>query len=255
MKYLDKLYELECFTYDDVLKIIENVNSANSLLRYYKNNKSIIRIRKGLYSVINPIDKSILANKYLIGSKISKSSVISHFSAFEFYGYYNQVSYRVSVSSKTKFNKFNFDGFEYVRLPMIINAGIVELPNGIKITDLERTIVDTINDYEKLLGFEELIKCLSMIPMVDETKLLKYLKEYNKKYLYQKVGFILEHFKEELNLSDDFFKTCVQNIGSSSRYLLKNTSSDDLICDGKWRLTYPKNLWVNVEGANLDADL
>lgn len=255
MKYLAALNKLECFSYEDALKIVKNENSTNSMLRYYKNNKSVVQIRKGLYSTVNPIDKEPLANKYLIGSKINSSAVISHFSAFEYYGYYNQVSYRVFVASERKFNKFKFAGYEYVRLPAAIKKGVVVFPSGARITDLERSVLDTINDYDKLLGFEELIKCIAAIPTIDERKLLLYLKEYDKKFLYQKVGFIFEHFKDEFDLSAEFFKTCAENFGSSSRYLLKEKRGEELTTDRKWRLTYPKNLWTNVEGGDLDVNI
>ncbi len=45
-------------------------------------------------------------------------------------------------------------------------------------------------------GLEELLRCLSLVPLVNEDRLLAYLPLYNRQFLYQKTGYVLQHFKE-----------------------------------------------------------
>lgn len=255
MKYFGTLAKLGCFNFKTVLDITGNENTANSMLRYYKKNGAIKQIKKGLYTILNPIDNEPLADKYLIGTKINNTAVISHHSAFEYYGCANQVSYRVFVSSESKFNTFEFMGNTYTRIPMNIKAGIDMVSGGARVTDMERTVLDSICDFEKSMGFEELIRCISLVPVLNENKLLLYLAEYDKCFLYQKTGFILEHFNDNFDLSEAFFQTCRQKFGSSSRYLLKDTGTGEPASDGRWRLTIPRNLWNMAEGCDLDADI
>lgn len=66
--------------------------------------------------------------------------------------------------------------------------------------------LDSINDFEKVEGLEKLLKYIEQVPSVKEDKLLSYLGIYNSKGLYQKTGYILEHFRSMLNLSDVFSK-------------------------------------------------
>ena len=51
-----------------------------------------------------------------------------------------------------------------------MKAGVVEARNitGVRITDLERTVIDSIRDFEKIGGFEEFLNCLEGVHYLDE---------------------------------------------------------------------------------------
>ncbi|MDQ2085635.1 hypothetical protein RBH29_04200 [Herbivorax sp. ANBcel31] len=59
--------------------------------------------------------------------------------------------------------------------------GVVEAKNttDVRMTDLERTVVDSIRDFNKIGSFEELLNCLEGIHYLDEKKLKHYLSTYN----------------------------------------------------------------------------
>jgi len=80
---------------------------------------------------------------------------------------------------------------------------------------------------------------------LDEELLLNYLQEFNKQFLYQKVGFILEHFKQEVKLSDNFFDVCKQKLGKSTRYLTDSTESTHYFKG--WKLCAPTNILSVLE--------
>jgi len=107
------------------------------------------------------------------------------------------------------------------------------------VTDTERTVLDGIYDFEKVMGLEELLRCLALLPSVREDKLLLYLSAYNKQVLYQKTGYILRHFQKEFHLSEAFFTECTAHIGKSTRYLAANANG---VYDKEWRLVVPGNL-------------
>jgi len=123
------------------------------------------------------------------------------------------------------------------------------------VTDIERTILDGINDFDKVMGLEELLRCLSLVPSLDEQRLLEYLSAYDKQVLYQKTGYLLEHLISELRLSDRFFEICAAKIGESKRYLLRDSYPMDSQYNEKWRLVAPKNLMTLIEGGYQDAQV
>lgn len=254
MKYYEDFLKLGCFTFEEAAGIVGLEATAKSLLQQYTKKGYVAKIKKGLYVAVNLLDREPVANKFIIASKLTGTSVVSHHSAFEFYGYTNQVSYKMTVTSESKFNAFDFNGFHYIRLTPSVSCGITEHPAGECVTDIERTVLDCINDFEKDMGFEELVQCISAIPLLNEKKLLTYLEEYNKCFLYQKTGFIMEHFKSDFDISDVFLKICKTKSGNSSRYLMKEIGRDSMEFNNYWHLTIPQNLWRNTVGGGDEDD-
>jgi len=104
--------------------------------------------------------------------------------------------------------------------------------------------VDGINDYEKSGSLEELLRCIGMIAYLDPVKLARYLHCYNKTILYQKAGYILEHYKDALKLPDSFFKGCRSEMPKSKRYLYRGLQREPHILSKGWALYVPVDLSV-----------
>ena len=242
MKYFKELLQLGCFTWDDVCNLTGNPNTAGSLLKRHLAKGYVQSVKRNLYVTINLADGLPTVNQFVIASHITPGAYVSHHSAFSYHGYEHQVFYEIYVSSPTTFHNFDFGGFTYRYIKSRISEGVLEQDNGVSVTDVERTIIDSINDFEKIAGLEELLNCLSAIPYADESRLLSYLKSYNKQILYQKTGYILEHYKEDLKLSAYFFSECLAYIGKSVRYLYNAMPQDDITYNQHWQLFVPKNL-------------
>jgi len=253
MKYYEKLIDKRVFTYKDILEITGNKGATNSLLFEYKKRGYIKSIKRNLYTAISLETKQPIANKFEIGSSITESSYISHHSAFSYYGMTNQVFNEVYVSSEKRFNDFEFEGITYRFIQSKFSNGIFKPieNNLVKVTDIERTVVDSIKDFEKVAGFEELLRCLDMITYLDEDKIINYLRLYNLQMLYQKTGYLLEQYKDNIQLSDNFFEFCQKNIKKSTRYLCKNLRKEELEFNNKWQLVVPKDmLSIKEQGGN-----
>ena len=91
--------------------------------------------------------------------------------------------------------------------------------------------------------YYELLECINNINIIDEIKIMKYLESLNNKLLYKKVGYVLEKFKETLNIQDEFFSECIKRSGNTVGYYnLK--AKDVLIFNAKWRLYVYKDMEV-----------
>ena len=253
MEVYNQLAKYPVFTITEVEQLTGNSNTAYSLLDRLMKKGLMKKVRKNIYSVVNPVTGQIVATRYQIACAITDTAYISHHSAFEYYGLANQVFYEIYVSSESKFNTFEYDNMTYKYVASRIQEGIVEAKNttGVRITDLERTVIDSIRDFNKIGGLEELLNCLEGIHFLDEKKVLRYLEIYNTQGLYQRVGYLLQHYQKEMQLSNDFIDSCKEKIGKSRRYLL-NEESQKNIYNSEWKLMIPEGLFdITEQGGEL----
>ena len=241
MKYLQSLQSKKVFTLSDVTKLTGNENTAKSLMRGYKKAGYVTSIRKNLYASLDLASGEVIANRYEIGCGVSKTAYISHHSAMEFHGVANQVFFEVTISSVENIRKFDFGGVSYRPIKTSVTEGVITPPYNplIRVTDIERTVVDCIHDMELAGGLEEVLECLRLIPQLDERLLLEYLSAYGQKSLWQKAGYILELYRDQFRLSDGFFNTCKRNMGVRKNYL---TESGKSVYHSDWRMYTPEDL-------------
>src|SRR5699024_6121904 len=103
---------------------------------------------------------------------------------------------------------FAFDGYTYCYIASKSSEGIEKPPysGDVTVTNLERTIVDSIKDMDKISGIEEVVQNIESVHRIQENRLLKYLELYQNQFLYQKMGYLLWQHKEQMGLSDSFFE-------------------------------------------------
>ncbi|MDR2368992.1 MAG: transcriptional regulator [Deltaproteobacteria bacterium] len=239
MKYYERLLEMGYFTHDDVVSLTGNYNTAGSLLTSYQQKGYIQKVRRNLYIAINLADGWPAVSKFQIAGRITPTAYVSYHAAFDYYGLANQVSYHVQVSSETPFDSFYFDDIFYNYIASHIKIGVITDRRGVRVTGIERTVVDGINDIKRVMGLEELLRCLQLVESVCEETLLACLAAYGKQALYQKTGYILRYFQSDWNLSESFFAECASYINKSTRYL---TESREGIYHPEWRLVAPADL-------------
>ena len=253
MDVYTELAKYPVFAIDHVKKLTDNEKTAYSKLNRLMKKGLVKKIRKNIYSVVNPATGLIIATRYQIACAITNTAYISHHSAFEYYGLANQVFYEVYVSSETKFNHFGYDHVTYKYVASRMKVGVVDAKNttGVRITDLERTVIDSIRDFNKIGGFEELINCLEGVHYLDEKKIKWYLDIYNTQGLYQKAGFLLDHYRKEIQLSKEFLEYCKSKIGKSKRYLVSEAKENSYY-NSEWELMVPEGLFeITDQGGDI----
>lgn len=207
----------------------------------------VVKIRNGLYAQIDNLGVP-LTTKFEIASKINDESFVSHHSALEYYGVANQVFNTLTVGSKRKFNDFSFDDVDYTRQAVKDYTQVIYIVTaGVRIATLERAVVDCIDNIDLGGGIDELLNALEQIRVLDENRLAEILRAYNKVILYQKVGFILEQYKDKYMLSDKFFVDCKSRLTNQIKYFL-NDEYSDIAYNSDWQLMAPKNLKSRISG-------
>ncbi|MBO4573091.1 MAG: hypothetical protein J5762_04930 [Clostridia bacterium] len=207
----------------------------------------VVKIRNGLYAQIDNLGVP-LTTKFEIASKINDESFVSHHSALEYYGVANQVFNTLTVGSKRKFNDFSFDDVDYTRQAVKDYTQVIYIVTaGVRIATLERAVVDCIDNIDLGGGIDELLNALEQIRVLDENRLAEILQAYNKVILYQKVGFILEQYKDKYMLSEKFFADCKSRLTNQIKYFL-NDEYSDIAYNSDWQLMAPKNLKSRISG-------
>lgn len=239
MKNYERILELKVFNLQDVYKLTGNINTAKSLIRNLLLFNYIKRIKHNLYAVCNIEFKSVIADQYMIASKIKDDAYISYHSAFDYYGVKNQMFYVVYVSSRKRFENFEFEGYDYTFVNSKHNFGIIQ--NGkVRVTDKERTIVDCIDKTELAGGDEELFLCLELIGKIDGEKILEYLKYYNSQKLYAKVGFMLELLNDGFGVEKKIIEECRKKINTRTYYFDNETKRNKKKYVNRWNLIVPE---------------
>jgi predicted transcriptional regulator of viral defense system len=240
---------------EDVNEFYNNMDSARSAVKRLMKDGMVSKIRNNMYTCISGETGAPVANRFQIASNITPTAYVSHHTAMEYYGITNQVYYDVYVSSETGFRGFSFDGYTYRYVISKNSEGIEKPPfsGGIAVTDLERTLVDSIKDMDKISGLEEVVQNIEGVNRLHEERMLKYLEFYQSHFLYQKAGYLLWQYKEKLGLSDQFFERCKARIGKSKRYLTRDWNGGRY--DDTWKLVVPDNLQNIKDGGMMDADI
>ncbi len=238
LTYLSSLF---IFTKKDVVTYVGNERNAVALLYNYSKKGLIANIRRNLYCVCNVASRLPEANKMQIASAITPTACVSYHSAMEYYGFAHQFFYEMQVASNSKFNSFEFDGIKYRYHKQDATIGVI-IPSAdsrIRVTDVERTIIDCVNHIDLCGGVEEIMRCIRMISYADENKMKMYLQHFSNKTLYKKTGYVLENFGEQLHLSSSFFQFCIENSKGIVAYL---SEKENCFFEKKWNLYVPEHV-------------
>ena len=229
--------------------------SARTALKRLVSRGLVTKIRRNLYTCISGETDAPVANRFQIASAVTPTSYVTHHTAMEYYGITDQVFYEVYVASETPFNNFTFDNYTFRYVKSDFQDGVEDLKFGgnIRITDKERTLLDSIKDMDKIAGMEEVIEGIQSIKHLNEPKLVHYLELYDNQFLYQKAGFLFGHMKQELGLTDEFFSLCKTKTGKSTRYLSSDSRKGTF--NAEWNLVVPENIFDLKNGGMINADV
>lgn len=243
-----ELLQKPIFSVQDIADRYEKISGARSAIKSLVRQGMAVKIRNNMYTCISGETGNSVANRFQIASSITSTSYITHHSALEYYGVTDQVFHEVYVASLKPFSEFDFDGysFRYVHSSHLDGVETPPMSGNIRITDKERTIIDCINDMDKIGGIEEIIACILNLKKLREGILLRYLAIYNNQFLYQKAGYLLSKNQKILGLSDEFFKVCLEKIGKSKRYLSSDYKNGKY--DSTWQLVIPEAIYSMKNG-------
>lgn len=239
MKHYKNLLAMGCFSREQLIELVGTPSAANRVIYDYQKRGLIEKVKRDFYAVISIETQQPVLSRYQIGSNLFSDACITHHSAFEVFGYGSQVFYECFVATNKRFSDFEYGGVVYRRVERKPDIEVMQQGN-MCVTSIEQTVVDSIRDFEKIAGLEEVIRCMMLVPGLNEQKVLECLARNNNGFLYQKCGYLFEELKEEFHFSSHFFAECETYSSGAKRYLMKE--SPDNVFHKRWKLYAPPSL-------------
>lgn len=228
------------FSHNDLIEEYPTSSAFSSFVFRSEKQGKIKQIKKGLYALIDPSTGNIYASKFQIASRLFDDSYFSYHQALEYYGLANQsfVS-NFTYLSHTYTRVLEFDDVIYEAKKSNCHLQILDRlkEEGVRVVSLERALIDSIDCPTLAGGIEEIEYALSGSPKLNLKSVEELLEFYDKKILYQKVGYLFEkHYGDEI--SDWFYQICLKHVDNKIYYFESHIKRSTL--NAKWMLMVEK---------------
>lgn len=214
-------------------------NTRKSLLTYYRNQGRIKLLRRGLYAAVpfgsdpesNPVDP------YLVAAKMTADAVIAYHTALEFHGKaYSiyKILYYVSVNKSLPL-KLQSCEIRGVPVPHSLRTkgremfGVTRQKRSgveLRVTNLERTLVDVLDRPNLTGSWEEIWRSLESVEFFDLDQVVDYAILLGNATTAAKVGFFLEQHKETLMVDQAHLKPLRNLRPRQPHYLIRGKRKD-----------------------------
>jgi predicted transcriptional regulator of viral defense system len=231
-----------------------SARTPNDHLRYYIEKGRLVRIRQSLYASV-PIGYSadqFKVDPFLLIAKITGDSVIAYHSALEFFGKSYSIYHAHTYLTRSRPRNFIYDGirFRAVQTPKNLSKGtpekmgvIVRAIKGmhVRITSLERTLVDVMDRQDLTGSWEEIWRSLESIEFFDLDKVVDYLYRLNNATTTAKVGYFLEQHAESL-MADESYLFKFESMRPKQPHYMSRKKSMPGRLNRRWNLIIPQQI-------------
>jgi predicted transcriptional regulator of viral defense system len=225
-------------------------NTSNSLLAKHVASGRLIRLRRGLYATIPlGVEPGLFSpDPYVIATRLREDAVVAFHSALAFHGRAYSMWQRVQYLTSSRVRLFRFRDYEFsaVQAPQVTRAlpdfggGVLTRPHAgsdVRVTSLERGLVDLLHSPEHGGGWEEIWRSLEMVEYFDLEAVLEYTRLMGSALTAARVGFFLEQHREEWMVEEKHLAELLRHAPSQPRYLDSHRKSGKLV--SRWNLVVP----------------
>lgn len=206
MKDAEMAADLENIPHNQIRKILSNLAKR----------RRVLRLKRGLYVSIGLLPEQNNIHPFVVSAFLIQPSMISHWSALQYFGLTEQIPQIVTAStpnkvvtpsmrnkghdSKTK-HVWEINGIQYeyinIQKKHFFGHETIWLDENFRvmITDKERTLLDLFAYLKMFGGIGEALGILeNSLATIDIEKLVDYAIQYNKKSVIKRLGWALEYF-------------------------------------------------------------
>ena len=235
--------------------------TTDSLLRRYVANGRLLRLRAGLYAVVPRGADAATApvDPYLVATKLAPDATVAYHAALQFWGNTYSVWQRFHFVTETSTRALRFRGLEFVpvKVPLALRAlpaserHVTEQRHAggtVRVTTLERTLVDVLDAPVNAGGWEEVWRSLEMVEFFDLDAIASYAVKLGSAVTAARVGFFLEQHREALMVEDKHLDPLRRLRPRQPRYLDARRKPGTLVAG--WNLIVPQDVlgrtWAEV---------
>ena len=235
--------------------------TTDSLLRRYVADGRLLRVRAGLYAVVPRGAAAAAApvDPYLVATKLAPDATLAYHAALQFWGKAYSVWQRFHFVTETSTRALRFRGLEFV--PVKVPLPLRQLPTSeryvteqrhaggtVRVSTLERTLVDVLDVPSNAGGWEEVWRSLEMVEFFDLDAVASYALKLGSALTAARVGFFLEQHREALMVEDKHLEPLSRLRPRQPRYLDARRKPGKLVA--AWNLIVPDDVlgrtWAEV---------
>lgn len=243
------------FHYEELMEYLSssggfNQNTLKAALQYHLAKKHLARIRRGYYLVTNSYLPGIhIENDYLlIAGRMTHDAVISYHTAMEVHALAYSVGPLIYFNSDERIGHLACAYGQYQQLahPIQLKPNNLFLETklhdrrgmDIRVTTIERTLVDSLHRPELSGGWEEIWRSFESIHFLDIERMIRYALELGNATTIAKLGFFLEQHQEQFSVKDEQLNCLVQH-KPKSRHYMEKTYKGSVKNLRRWNLIVP----------------
>ena len=230
-----------------------SASTGNNLLAQHVASGRLLRVRRGLYATAaqghDPSTASV--DPYLLASHLTEDAVVAYHAALQFFGKTYSLWRRFHYLTALRLRPFSFQNQEFlpVQTPATLRhlkdwgGGITEVRHAggrVRVTTLERTLVDLLDSPDKGGGWEEVWRSLEMVEFFDLDAVLQYAFKLGSALTCSRVGFFLDQHRDALMVEDKHLKKLQAHAPKQARYLDGARETGRLV--SPWNLVVPERV-------------
>ncbi|MCD6119599.1 transcriptional regulator [bacterium] len=222
-----------------------------AVLAHQRNMGRVLMVRRGLYAYVphGVSTKSHAVDPYLVAARVKTDAVLSYHTALEFYGKAYSIQNRYTYTAHRPPSPFRFQSREFrgVKTPMVLrrsgkeDMGVETCDRAgmdIRVTSLERTLVDVLDRPDVSGSWEEIWRSLESVEYFNLEQVIEYTLLLGNATIVAKVGFFLERHREQLMVEDHHLWQLSKHRPKQPRYLERSKRSSGRLVSA-WNLVVP----------------
>lgn len=208
------------FTHEEVVAFLQkdkarSPKTREALLAYHRVQGHILQVRRGLYCVVSPgVDPATCpVDAYLLAAKMADDAVLAYHTALEFHGkaysVFEELQYLTGRAARpVTFRSYRFRPVRFSKKLTTKDKqlfGVKEMDRAgitVRVTTLERTLVDLLDRPDLGGGWEEIWRSLETVEFFDLDLVVQYALLLENATTAAKVGFFLEQHKDRLMVDE-----------------------------------------------------
>jgi len=247
------------FTYDEFSEFLArhgslNVQTRKNMLSHYSDSGRILRARRGLYATV-PLGQTpdaVNPDPFLLASRMTADAVLAYHTALGFHGKaysaFREFTYLTHAAARpAEFRGNTFRGTAFPKSLVERKKERFGVETGdrsgleVRVTNLERTMVDVLDRPAVSGGWEEVWRSLESVEFFDLDQTTEYVLLLGNATTVAKVGFYLEQHAETLMVEEQHLGRLRPHVPRKPHYMDRSSREPGRLVES-WNLVVPSRI-------------